>query len=103
MPDSPARPPSSSPRSSPPAAPGVWFYTSETTEYTYAFGNRLVGQMAAQALCNDVGGHLVTWTSRDEQAEVEGCAAATLLLALPAAVMCTVAEPFLLLLHPCCR
>jgi hypothetical protein len=49
----------------------VWYYTSDSTGYTYAFGNRLGGQVAAANWCNDVGGHLVTWSSRMEQSEVE--------------------------------
>lgn len=43
------------------AAFNIWFYTDENTETTYAFGNHLVGQGAAEDKCQSVGGHLVTW------------------------------------------
>jgi hypothetical protein len=43
------------------AAFNIWFYTDDSTEITYAFGNHLVGQGAAEDKCQSVGGHLVTW------------------------------------------
>ena len=55
----------------PPAAYNIWFYSSENTGWTYAFGNHLIGQVAAETKCQSVGGHLVTWSSLDEQSEVE--------------------------------
>ena len=49
------------------AAPNIWFYDSDSTGWTYAFGNHLVGQVAAENLCQSVGGHLVTWSNLQEQ------------------------------------
>jgi hypothetical protein len=51
--------------------PGIWHYKSPSTNYTYAFNNSAVNQQDAELGCQDAGGHLVTWTSLEEQIEVE--------------------------------
>ncbi len=55
----------------PAAATAAWYYTSDNTGDTYAFGTWLVGQVQAQSMCNEIGSHLITWTSSFEQQEVE--------------------------------
>jgi hypothetical protein len=54
-----------------PAAPGLFFYTSNTTKNTYVLNTNFTSQKDAQTMCNSLGGHLVAWTGYAEQLEVE--------------------------------
>jgi hypothetical protein len=50
-----------------PAAKAVYTYTSATTNNTYTLNTEPANATVAEAFCNDVGGHLVSWISREEQ------------------------------------
>jgi hypothetical protein len=49
------------------AATGAWNYTSPLTNDTYVFNSTTLNQADAQASCKVAGGHLVAWTSVEEQ------------------------------------
>jgi hypothetical protein len=55
----------------PPAAYQIFRYTSKAFNNTYNFNNEPVDQATGQARCNDQGGHLASYLSLGEQAEVE--------------------------------
>lgn len=46
-------------------------YKSNSTNRTYAANTNPLDQKAAEQVCNDLGGHLVSWSSYEEQFEVE--------------------------------
>jgi hypothetical protein len=54
-----------------PAVPGIFTFKSNSTNKTYALNTNLLDQKAAQQVCNDMGGHLASWGSYEEQMEVE--------------------------------
>jgi hypothetical protein len=47
--------------------PRLYAYTSKTSASTYYLNTALLSQSAAQGVCNDQGGHLVSWRSLAEQ------------------------------------
>ncbi len=49
------------------AAAGAWNYTSPITNDTYVFNSTAVNQADAQSSCKVAGGHLVAWSSVEEQ------------------------------------
>ena len=59
----------------PPAGPGAQGCMpapANATNNTYCLNTNLTGVSDSEAYCNTLGGHLVSWNSQAEQAEVEG-------------------------------
>lgn len=54
------------------AAPGIYYYSSELTNNTYILNQFVSNFSKAQQFCNDNGGHLVDYASKDEQQDVRG-------------------------------
>jgi hypothetical protein len=54
-----------------PAAPGAYVYVSPVTNATYMLNTSLQDSRAAQRSCNALGGHLASFNSSAEQADVE--------------------------------
>ena len=54
------------------AAPGVFNFTDPVTNYTYALNTNNMTWAEGEAFCQMRGGHLVTYSSRDDQVAVEG-------------------------------
>jgi hypothetical protein len=55
-----------------PAAPKIYVYESTNTNATYIFNAMRANQSAAEAYCQDQGGHLASFASAGDQSEVEG-------------------------------
>ena len=53
------------------AGDGAWTYYSNTTRHTYVFNSTATTQQQAELGCQAAGGHLLSYTSRQEQREVE--------------------------------
>jgi hypothetical protein len=53
------------------AGSGAWTYYSNTTRYTYLFNNTPTTQQMAEFTCQAAGGHLLSYTTQQEQREVE--------------------------------
>lgn len=51
----------------PPAASQLYRYQSTTFNATYLYNPRALGQVQAEQVCRDNGGHLVGWQSQAEQ------------------------------------
>jgi hypothetical protein len=60
------------PPSTYPAAPGIFYYTSEISNLTYIFSQFVSNFTVAQQFCSDNGGHLISYDSKEEQQEVRG-------------------------------
>ena len=55
------------------AAPNAFTFTSNITEQTYILNTSFVSQADAEHQCACQGGHLVSWTSLEEQQQVGTC------------------------------
>jgi hypothetical protein len=53
------------------AAPGIFTFKSNSTNKTYALNTNPLDQKSAQQVCNNMGGHLVSYATYEEQIEVE--------------------------------
>jgi hypothetical protein len=54
------------------APEGTYVYVSNTTQATYILNTSMANWADAKQVCNDNGGHLVSYQTPDEQSEVEG-------------------------------
>jgi hypothetical protein len=70
-----------------PAAKAVYTYTSEATNNTYTLNTEPANTTAAESFCNDVGGHLACWVSREEQVTSRFDGSAAWLVVTPRALV----------------
>lgn len=53
------------------AAPGTFTYNSPVSNYTYTFNTQNMTFAEGEAFCEGIGGHLVTYSSQEEQTDAE--------------------------------